>query len=977
MALPLLRVICWAVIVAWWPAQTVASAVRLEPSPIPVAGLRLSLKAATITLDDGAIYPARTADGRPAEFVFIGTGRVTMSPVDALDRHQLELFTGAEVLDEVFHRAVLTLTVEAAAEAILERPRAAPDRRRLEVAQALFDRWHRSRERELLDVEARLFLNALHDPLGVGFFAGLFEGRRLGRFMCVVDQLAWEQVTVGQFYRPQLTRRQARRARRHLERAQQRGKLIGVEIGDLGIWDTWVSSHLAIAGTAVPGTAGVEARHYIIDATLSADELALSAIARIELEVLVDGLRGVIVSTSPELEVHSVANGSGGRLSFRRSHGELAVELGAPVAAGDRVTLEIAYSGRPVERIGNGVWVQRDSLSWYPHAGHLDRATYDVTLRWPAGLDLVASGLLVDSGAERGLRWQRRSLPTPSLGFGFEVGTFEQRSARVGEVEVVVAVDPVAAGVGGDLPDQMLSIVVQALEFFTDLYGPLQHRRLAVVSSPRTLSQGLPGLLVISAAALVEPDIWAAVLGIEDRRALIAHELAHQWWGNQVGWQSYRDQWISEAMATYSALLFTRKLERELGDTVLRGPTAGWKEELLAVTAQGRTVESLGPPVLGERLMSSQSSSAYQTIVYKKGAVVLDMLSRLFPAGGFERILRGIAEVAANRVISTGDFVSAVERLGGVDLEWFAARFIRGTGLPAVIYSYELQPIGEGRWSVTGQARMRTPDRASWRVVEQNGKLTVRRETAAPRQRGEPDLVVPIQIGVGPSAGAGDRVVLGQVLLEGEHTRFRLEVEHEPRLVWLDRDQEVLAQFLCRSRWPRQAGLQLGRELVAAGELDRAESVLRAALEEPVVIAPPGWLDLNEERLERQGRALLARIHTSLARLYLDQGRPDQAEVEVDRADRAVRRSRRRRVEDELVLVRARLDLDQARPERAYRSLRRLVRRGDGPGPTEGLALLAVAAHLTGKTDELRLACNEAARRGVDLGPLHCPVPAS
>ena len=74
--------------------------------------------------------------------------------------------------------------------------------------------------------------------------------------------------------------------------------------------------------------------------------------------------------------------------------------------------------------------------------------------------------------------------------------------------------------------------------------------------------------------------------------------------------------------------------------------------------------------MLGERLMSSQSASAYQTIVYKKGAVVLDMLSMTFREGGFEEILAKIVEVASDRIISTDDFVGGIARIGGTDLEY-------------------------------------------------------------------------------------------------------------------------------------------------------------------------------------------------------------------------------------------------------------------------------------------------------------------
>ena len=81
--------------------------------------------------------------------------------------------------------------------------------------------------------------------------------------------------------------------------------------------------------------------------------------------------------------------------------------------------------------------------------------------------------------------------------------------------------------------------------------------------------------------------VWNRFFGVEDRRLVVAHEVAHQWWGDQVGWTSYRDQWISEAMASYAALLFGKE---RLGDKYSGVDlTAGWRSELTAHLPDGRS----------------------------------------------------------------------------------------------------------------------------------------------------------------------------------------------------------------------------------------------------------------------------------------------------------------------------------------------------------------------------------------------------
>ena len=136
------------------------------------------------------------------------------------------------------------------------------------------------------------------------------------------------------------------------------------------------------------------------------------------------------------------------------------------------------------------------------------------------------------------------------------------------------------------------------LAFTTDSY----------VVTPRFFSQALLGFVTLSALMMADDARWALWLGLEDPRTVVAHEIAHQWWGHQVGWQGYRDQWLSEAMANYAAVLYGRN---ELGGDLrfAQGPTSGWQESLLAETEDGRPIESLGPLVLGARLISSRSVS--------------------------------------------------------------------------------------------------------------------------------------------------------------------------------------------------------------------------------------------------------------------------------------------------------------------------------------------------------------------------------
>ena len=987
--------VCLSVLAAWAVTCEAADLAELTSAirggrarpdlAVRVRGFRLGTGLGAVFLDEGVLVPAEPVAGRPVEWVFVGDGRAVMAPPDDVERAQMELFTGAPVLDERFDRAVFAVALDAASDALAALPRAGSDPR-VDGAAALLDEWRASPERRLLDADARLLRDAVGDPLGRGFFCGYFNGRELGRFLWVVDPLAEEQVIVGRFVAAQLTDPERRRAERHLEREQRRGKLIGLVADDLGVWDTWVSTSLRGAdGAPIPGTAGVEPRHYAIDATLDGKQLELAAVARVELDVLVEGLRAVTLDVGSILVPLAVRDGDGRSLAFAHSGDELTVLLAEPAAGGSPLTLEVEYHGTPLERVASGAYLLRDPLGWYPHAGSVDRATYEVVLRWPRRLQLLGSGHVADEGIDQDKRrWQRRTLAVRSLGFSFEVGDFDTASGRIGEVAVTVGIDRLGQGASPGLAAEVLKSVEGPLAYYQSAFGPYPLSELVVVSAPRAFSQGLLGFVTLSTAGIVDWDRWTSLLGYEDRRLLIAHELAHQWWGNQVGWRSYRDQWISEAMANYAALLYERN--RLIGQGEPRvglGPTSGWQAELARLTRSGRPVESLGPVTMGARLNSSLASDAYHAIVYKKGAVVLDMLARLYGEDAFLGTLREVVRAADGRVISTDDFLNLLVRLGGVELDWFRRQYVLGTGLPEIVYDYRIEDLGGGRWAVDGEARQQSTYVERYRVERRaDGALDVTRRPEPRLDVADSVLVVPIQIGIagaptdgGAAAGGGPigGLLTGRLLLRGEHSPFRLEVEQRPLILWLDRGGEVFGRFFAAARWPRRAALARGLELARSGALDEAEAAWLAAFDAPVVTAEEQWLGADLD-IEASGRVLDISLHAALARLYLDQGRLGEAAERTRLARERMQRDDRWLFEHEVLALEARLAIRSGMPEQALRELRQAIGRDPDVASTEVAALLAVASHLAGQPDDWSAACRDARSRGVDLGPLECPA---
>ncbi|MEM9594279.1 MAG: M1 family aminopeptidase [Acidobacteriota bacterium] len=946
---------------------------------------------ARLHLRSGTLFPVLTPEGRMTELVFVGDGVLDVAPPDDIEAGQLDLFTGSPRLEVPFDEAVLIVGLDSAAEKLLRSPEptqgnghsAATPARSLDRAQRRLDAWRGSPERRLAKADPGLLLDALGDPAWNGHFVAWCRTPRFGDVLLAVDPRGAEGLTLGRRVPIEADRRERRKILRQLERQQRRGRLLGLELDDLGVWDTWMSTPLRDGtGEPVPGVAAFEPDHYALDVRLDPRSNGLEGNARLELEGTGDGGRAARLSLHGDLEVTAVRTGDGDGLPFLRDGAELWVLLPEPSVAGQPLTVAVDYRGRFLDPGGLRNWALRDNLGWHPHAGLADRATYDVTLRWPEGFDLLAAGKEVESGTDGEGLWRRHRLDRPTWGFGFAVGEFDIERRRIPRpggdaIDLTVAFDPEIRDSGVALRE-ITATVASSLLFFEDTFGPYPLDALTAVTVPADYSQSLLGFVTLSNLLMLGQGFVGDLLGLEDRRTVVAHEVAHQWWGHRVGWASYRDQWISEAMANYSALLWARH-GSAAGDPSLlvAGPTEGWQDRLTQRLPDGRALESVGPMVLGHRLHSSLTDDAYEAIVYRKGAVVLDMLARRWPPGEFQRVLRAVVELADGGVLSTEDFFALLERAAGEPFDAFARSFVYGTGLPEVYYDYAFEALPEGRYGVRIRARQDSPYRQLHRVEAiPGGGFDVARRRLDQIDVGGSRLVVPVQIElVRPDDPTGAlRIIHGRFAVDGADTEVEFEIAPEPpwrpRGLRLDGAEVVFGRFFDRLRFPKRVLYYRGLDLAAAGRRGEARDHFGRALAARIPLAEDTGRGQRRFSAELE-RILDGRILQELARLDLDDGRLGEAGRRLEEAMDAVRRGDRWALRDTQDLLRSRLEILSGEPRRALRRLRRRVE-GDGEqaGP-EAWLLLAISAQATGDGDLLRRAVDRAEGLGADASLLH------
>ena len=152
-----------------------------------------------------------------------------------------------------------------------------------------------------------------------------------------------------------------------------------------------------------------------------------------------------------------------------------------------------------------------------------------------------------------------------------------------------------------------------------------------------------PGLLYLPTYSFL-PHANHARVGLDERSGQLfsqlvpSHETAHQWWGNRVPVATYRDSWLIEALASYSALLYLE--QQPDGSALVHEWLRRYREDLLQTEEGEETLDSVGALTLGVRLDSSRRPSGYADLVYSKGPGVIHMLRELLrdPETGSDKL---------------------------------------------------------------------------------------------------------------------------------------------------------------------------------------------------------------------------------------------------------------------------------------------------------------------------------------------------
>jgi aminopeptidase N len=359
-------------------------------------------------------------------------------------------------------------------------------------------------------------------------------------------------------------------------------------------------------------------------------------------------------------------------------------------------------------------WPNRAHL-WFPSVDHpSDKATVELIVSAPPEYEVIANGLRVGTttlpNGQKQTHWSE-STPIPVHCMVFGAGGLSVVGVgSVDDTEITYYLDPEDRDIGV----RQLGRTRQMVRIFSTMFGPFPYEKLALVES----STRYGGMENATAIFLDEKKLGSNV----SLEPLVAHEIAHQWFGDAVTQKVWSDVWLSEGFATYfEAVFFERADGREAFLTHMRGERDIY---LKANREKSR-------PVYDRPAELMQLLSAF---TYEKGAWVLHMLRGIMGDGPFFAAVHEYYMRHRNGNASTADLQAIMERHAGQPLGWFFKQWIFEAGHPLYAFAWKWDA---GKVAVTIEQKQTGALFRMPVVVEVRGNDRVQRETVLVDERRE------------------------------------------------------------------------------------------------------------------------------------------------------------------------------------------------------------------------------------------------
>lgn len=429
-----------------------------------------------------------------------------------------------------------------------------------------------------------------------------------------------------------------------------------------------------------------DVRYYDLDLKLDPKKATVEGVVGMDLEI-VEETELIQLDLDPQLEIHSVHVDGKETSVIRRMHESFEVDLGQTFSPGNRIKVEISYSGKPKtakkppwkggfvfkKKKGSpfcGVACEDDGAHlWWPLKDHISdkpdsiRAAFQV----PNGLSCISNGRLL-SEEDQGNGWTKftwaTAYPINNYNVTFYIGNYVQFSLPYEGKYEPFAMDFYVLPHHLEKAKTHFRQARNIIYVYEDLFGPYPWPKdgYKLVESPY---EGMEHQSAIAYGAGYKNRKFASY------DYIILHETAHEWWGNAVSCCDMADLWIHEGFATYAEMLYEEQKE------------ADWFYK--ASYSINRMVSENKRPVVGP--MDVAYTNFKDGDIYTKGACILHNLRIVIDNDKlFKTIIKRFSMENRSKCVTTGDFISLVEEETGKDYQWYFDQYVHRREAPELFY---------------------------------------------------------------------------------------------------------------------------------------------------------------------------------------------------------------------------------------------------------------------------------------------------
>lgn len=648
--------------------------------------LVLNRDAGRLTLEQGQLYLLAPLSGRVVGAVFRGEGRFTFTPTIPAERAELQRFAGSQEIDTPI-REVILLFADSTPEAF----------EGLVFGQSEVPGDVSDHVRDFLgsfkgDDEGAFRSDIMGHLLNTdssGFFLARVERTEGGALLFEIDPDVSEAV---QLHRPVARLRWG------------------------GSWAVITQFPLQHTLTGTEGAWRYRTRvtvpSYRMDVRLTptgSADLDFSAAATLSIQAAEPVGPWLRYTLHPKLVVDSGRWSDGSLASAFKAKDTDILWVRAPrrLSGGDSLALTLFYHGNLIDRYLNWFFID-PTAAWYPINGQgPNLASFDLTYHSPSWYPIASVGDRTDSsvtGKVLATHWVTR-FPTPFA--TFNLGLFENyhvQETGAPPLDVLISEDAhrelrrqlalqgVLIQQQSHMRENVASDVSNSLKLFAHLFGESRFEHYFVTEIPYGEGVSFPGMIDLSWSTFQNTTLD----GFDE--FFRAHEVAHQWWGNGVQPVSYRDAWLSEGLATFSALWYLQS-ERKHNDEYFK-----FLDQYRMDIGDDR--DDVGPIWIGYRNATPNARRGYDVMIYEKGAWVFHMLRILMldlttmKEDRFTETMRDFYQTYRGYQATTADFQKVVERHAGIPMDWFFDQWVKGTAIPTYHVAWKAQAATGGKYSV-------------------------------------------------------------------------------------------------------------------------------------------------------------------------------------------------------------------------------------------------------------------------------------